>query len=419
MPQYQSNVIENSHCMKQAYLLFITFSFVVHSYGSIKVCSDTVNIEPDSSKGFIMRPNLLVNLYSTRPSGDRQSKGKDFSYNYKEASIMGYYPIFERNYSKKGNTNYKPNLSVLATGSVAVSQVNLSIINNLQPFTRISAGLRTIYFDGNKSIWMASFSPFISESGSTFKNLVPRFFASALYSRSVSEYFSYRVGFTFTYLLNGGIFLPLIGFRVGDYNKVYFNFQLPKDISLNFRISSKCMIGVFTRLNGGIYRFSTDQPLIDYVKGDNIKKIKNVSSDAIVLYRTELLTGFMFNYAPNSNLYFSLNAGFATQRSISIAKTNEFIPIRNHILNNEPVRGSLFINLSISYFFGKPTYSGGYNYLIEEKAINNNNDVGDLNIGNNQINNDMNIVKPKDVSKRDIKKLNASYLDLRDLLLDE
>ena len=403
--------------MKHLYILFI--SLLTFSNTHARLLTDTAIAT--SSNGYMMRPNLLINLYTTRNTTNQSPKRQEFSYNYQEISVQGYFPVLQKNYLKNTNTAFNPNLALLATGSIAISKANFDFTNDtrrtnqiedIKPFTRVSLGLRGIYFDGNKSIFMASFSPFISESGRSFRNIVPRFFASALYSRAVSEYFSYRIGVMFTYLYDGGSILPLVGFRVGDYNKIYFNFQLPRDISLNFRISRSIWGGVFTRLNGGIYRFTTDTPINDF---------RNDVNTGIVLYRQELLSGLMLNYAVNSNLYFSLNMGISTNRRLSIAQTNELKPIKAHLdgFVNELLKPTLFLNFSVSYFFGKPTYSSGYNYMIEEKALNNSNDVGDFNIGNNQINNDLNMVKPKDISKKDIKKLNASYLDLKDVMIDE
>jgi hypothetical protein len=381
-------------------------------------CTTFTSLEDSSktSKEFSLRPNLMVNFFTTRQSKDRNIRNNEYSYNFREITLMGYYPVFEKNFPKKCNaercdSDFNKNFSLLATGSLSSSKIDFSLYDNIKPVIRLSLGARAIYFDGNKSIFMANFAPFFSESAQSFGNMVPRFFASALYSRAVSEYFSYRLGFTFTYLLNGGTFLPLVGFRIGSYNSVYFNFQIPRDISLNFKISNKVWGGLFTRLSGGIYRFGMDDNKINFLQNNQVNNI--------ALYRQELLTGIMINVAANSNLYFSFNAGFATQRKISGAFSNELIPTKKHFFADVTLKNSLFINVSVSYFFGKPIYNAGYNYLIEQKAINNSIDAGDINTGSNQTTNDMNAVKMRDITKKDIKKLNSNYLDLKDVLLEE
>jgi hypothetical protein len=238
---------------------------------------------------------------------------------------------------------------------------------------------------------------------------VPRFYGSILYTRMVNEHFSYRLGLTYTYLFNGGTLLPLLGFRVGDYQKVFLNVQIPRDISLIWTINNHWQTGIFTRLSGGIYRFQIDE---------NFTRLQDQTGKA-VLYRTDILTGLMLNYSPNSQLYFSLNLGFATKRNLNVAFTNEFIPTRAHVIDDGKAAPAPFFNFSVAINFGKPTYNGAYNHLIEQKAVNNSIDVGDFNFGNNQITNDMNKVGVRDLTKKELKKMNDQYMDVKDFLIDE
>lgn len=357
---------------------------------------------------YTFRPQLTLNLLRINRGRDVSNSGKEpFRYTFREFSASGYYPVKESKFYSKNN-NYQKSLTILCTGSLSRSVADFSFIET-RPIVRLSAGVRILYNSGPKNIWMAGLSPFIAENEGSVRNAIPRFFANILYTRMVSEYFSYRLGLSYTYLFNGGALLPILGFRVGSYKGLFLNFQIPRDISLVWTINNNWQTGIFTRLSGGIYRFR-ESTLSRQIKGDEAN---------LVFYRTDFLNGIMINYSPNFKYYFSLNAGIAHNRSVNLALTNELIPTKGHIYIDEMAQSAGFVNLSFSVYFGKPTYSGSYNYLIEQKAVNNSFDAGNFNIGGNQITQDMNRVDTRDLRKKDLKNMNDRYLDVKDFLLDE
>lgn len=393
--------------MKLIRTLFFTPFFLVFFTSVFGIEADST-IHTDHSYSF--RPQLLINYMSIGKTKEprRKSVENQINYRFQEFSLSGYTPIYEKKYLKTEKKAFEPTLSLLFTGSLSSSRSFFQFVDT-KPVLRVSAGIRALYFSGNKNIWMLSLAPFISEESRLLKNSVPRFFGSFLYSRMVNEFVSYRLGLSYSYLFNGGTLLPILGLRVGNYQKVYLNIQIPRDVSLVWNINNKFQVGIFSRVSGGIYRFRID---------DEVTRFKDIKGKA-VLYRTDLLTGIMLNYSPNSQVYFSFNTGFATRRNINVAFTNELIPVRGHVIDDGVGTPSLFLNFSVAFYFGKPTYNGGYNQLIEQKALNNSMDVGDFNLGNNQLTNDMNKATIKDINKKDLQKLNDQYLDVKDFLFDE
>ncbi len=378
----------------------------------IIVSKPSFGLEIDSvtkPQNYSFRSQLLVN-YTSIGQTNRRTRGTNNQYNYRfqEFSLSGYLPVYEKKYALRSTNTEQASFTLLFTGSISSSRSYFNFAST-QPILRLSAGFRALYYTGKKGIWMASLAPFVSEETKLFKNAVPRFFGSILYTRMVNEYFSYRLGISYSYLINGGTLLPILGFRVGDYQKVYLNFQIPRDISLVWTINNHWQTGIFSRVSGGIYRFNIDRKL---------DKFNNIEGKA-VLYRTDLLSGIMLNYSPNSQWYFSLNAGIAHSRNINVAFTNEFIPTKAHVIDNGSASPAPFVNFSMAIYFGKPTYNGAYNHLIEQKAVNNSVDAGDFNLGNNQITNDMNRVGVNDINKKDLKKINDRYMDVKDFLMDE
>ncbi|MFN0049402.1 MAG: hypothetical protein ACKVOU_09785 [Cytophagales bacterium] len=392
--------------MRYIYLKPLLILYCIFIYQKSTAQSDSIQ---NGRKNYSFRPQLSLNCTSIGRESERaRNRNEQFNYRFQEVSLSGYIPIFEKKYKPILKYPELPSLTLLFTGSISNSRSYFKFTDT-KPVVRISAGLRALYYSGNKSIWMLSFAPFISEESTLYRNAVPRFFGSILYTRMVNEYFSYRLGISYSYLFNGGTFLPILGIRVGDYQKVFLNIQIPRDISLYWTINSHWQTGIFSRLSGGIYRFKIDE---------NINNFRNIKGNA-VLYRSDILTGFLVNYSPNPNLYFSVNTGVAHNRTINIAFTNELIPTRGHVVEDGRASVSPFINFSLAVYFGKPTYNGSYNGLIEQKAVNNSIDAGDFNLGNNQITNDMNKVGIKDINKKELKKLNDQYMDVKDFLFDE
>ena len=120
-----------------------------------------------------------------------------------------------------------------------------------------------------------------------------------VYNKTVSEKFSFRVGIIRTYLFGSGfetkrsrfgLHLPMVGFRLGRFDKAHLNVQLPRNISLEFPLSKskKIWASTFVKPFGGLYVLSNNDSLY------------NGLGSVILFGRYEFLTGLRFDYNPNS-----------------------------------------------------------------------------------------------------------------------
>jgi hypothetical protein len=265
---------------------------------------------------------------------------------------------------------------------------------------------------------MVNVSPFIAEDNISIKNPKWRMYGDLIYSRVVNKNFSYRLGLSYTYRFGGGGLIPVVGIRIGDYNKHFLSIQFPRNISYNVKLSPKIYVGAFIRPNGGIYRFKLNKP-------DQTLFQNNIESKNVVMTRTDYLSGLMLNYAATPNIYLSFNTGFVYNRTVELSQNNSF----NGKGGNSVFRGtgrtlnienSVFVNLSLTFYFGKPTYSSGFSPLLEMKSLNNTYDAGDLNNSNDATTNDMNQVSDKNITKKEAKtSLEDNYKDIQDYLMEE
>lgn len=368
-----------------------------------------------------IRPSVSIDLFNTKTVGliAKRKALKEVDYSFREFSFSFYTPIISKTSKKIGeDKQYKSNFTLLATGSYVRSRPQFSFFNATHNFIRISAGLRGLYFDGNKSLWLVNVSPFIAEDNKSISNAKFRMFGDLIYSRVVSKMFSYKLGLSYTYRFGGGGLLPVVGVRIGDYNKYFLSVQFPKNISFHYKVNPKLYIGAFVRPNGGIYRYkiqNTD-PAFFNDKSENSN---------IILTRTDYLTGLMLNYAITPSVYFTCNSGVVYNRSVDLSINNTFngtggktvFKGSGRTLN---IENSVFFNVGFTFYFGKPLYSSGFSPLLEMKAVNNTTDSGDLNNSNDGITNDQNQVELKDINKKEAKtSLEDNYNDIQEYLVED
>lgn len=346
---------------------------------------DSVKSEKNkkASKHYI-RPCIFLDSYSTQEQklDTFNATGKKLeTYQFKQSSVGFYAPVFTRSWFRKDSISIA-NFHLLIGGSLLSAKPVFSDLGNKHIITKASFGIRGIYNTGKGNLWFFQVAPFISQDKYTLSKPIGRYSSVFIYNRTVSERFSFRVGIMRTYLFgNGfetkrkrfGLHLPVIGFRVGRFDKVHLNVQLPRNISFEFSMSKnkKFWGSVFVKPFGGLY-----------VLGNN-DSLYNGSAPSILFGRYEFLSGFRFNYTPCN--YFSLfvSVGKSANRSISFSAENKveekkgfFIPFYKEQLDNTG-----FINFGLSFRFGIIKKSTNDYALYDVFDLNSSYDLGDSNNG--------------------------------------
>lgn len=290
------------------------------------------------------------------------------SYSVSQICLGFNIPIVTKDFYNEDSTKIS-NLHFLLTGNY--SSINLRFAGiDKHKLTKTVIGFRALYNNGKKSIFFVELSPFSTQDKGHSYTRTTRLAATVLYNCAVNEYFSFRVGFTRSFLWGNRLNLPYIGIRVGKLDKVNFSVQFPRSISLNIPVGKYIRTSLFTKPQGGLYTFAnTDSlPLGDI--NDNEK---------LFFGRYEFLAGARMDILPMKYFNFYLSTGFTTQNNISFypttGKKDNLVSYQDFY--KEKINSSMFINFGLVFRFGKTksiyNNSGIYNGI----DINNSIDGGD------------------------------------------
>ncbi|MBA3706262.1 MAG: hypothetical protein H0W84_10310, partial [Bacteroidetes bacterium] len=122
--------------------------------------------------------------------------------------------------------------------------------------SKTSLGFRCIYNNGKKSIFFIEVTPFITKDNGYSYTRETRLATTLLYNYAANEYFSFRVGYTRSFLWGNRFNLPYVGIRVGKLDKVNFSIQFPIVMSFSFPIGKYFRAGIYSKLQGVLYSFA-------------------------------------------------------------------------------------------------------------------------------------------------------------------
>ncbi len=319
---------------------------------------------------------------------------KDYQFVQKSGGFL--IPFYTKDFHKQ-DSMAPANIHLLATGNYLLAEPAFSGINNHRIF-KGGIGIRGIYNSGRKSIWFVDWGLFTAQDITYPSKAVIRSVSTIIYNRIVNERFSFRLGFSKTFLYGNRLRLPYIGLRIGRLDKVNFSIQFPRNITLNIPMGEKFSLSLYSKPMGGVYTFSNNDSL--YFGSD--KKFQ--------LGRKEFIGGIRFNFIPGQNFSFYLSTGIANNRGLEMSsfsynanKIGMFTPFYR-----EQIAPALFINFGISIKFGKVRKVYNNLNLYEAFDLNNTIDPGD----NNTYQNNTGIPNISGSSK--IKNLSIS--DIQDLM---
>lgn len=321
-------------------------------------------VEEKEPKNYI-KPTVYWNNLAL---GQRKFKtNKNENYSFTQSNIGFYFPIFTNTQSNQGDKQGKV-FQLLATGNISTAKPKFSFISNNHDLIRTNLGLSAILNTGTKNVFFANLLPFIAEDKASLQyNPTVRFTYMFVYNRTVSETFSFRLGYTKTYLLSGRPNQPIIGFRIGKFDRVHFNFQYPRYVSLDFPVDEKFTISFFNKVVGGIYGMRNVE-----FRGDVY--------NSILFKRQEKLTGVEWNYNSGKLISLFFSAGIVGNSRIVLNQVQSsklkasFLDLNQSNFIAARLEPSLFVNLGIQFSFGKAKKI--YNNLSMYDAVDINHSFG-------------------------------------------
>ncbi len=300
------------------------------------------------------------------------------SYQISQLSLGFNVPIVTKDFYNKDSTKIS-NIHFLLTGNYSSINLNFAGIEKHR-LTKTAIGFRGLFNDGKKSLFFVEFSPFSTQDKGYRNTRIIRFAATVLYNCAVNDYFSFRVGFTRSYLWGNQFHLPYIGIRVGKLDKVNFSIQFPRSITFNAPIGKYIRTSLYTKPQGGLYTFANT---------DSIKLGSVYENDILYFGRYEFLAGARIDILPTKHFNFYLSSGFTTQNSITFYPKNKSRSTFNSYDNfyKEKIGSSMFFNFGLVFRFGKTKSIYNNSQMYNGLDVNNTIDGGDngINPGNGNI----------------------------------
>lgn len=287
---------------------------------------------------------------------------------------MGYtFPMVTRDIYNKDSTKIST-LNLLFTGNYSNLKLNFEGIDK-HNLTKLSLGCRGFYSNGKKSIFFVELSPFVTQDRGYAYTKTYRLASTVLYNFIANEYFSFRVGYTRSFLWGNRYQLPYVGIRVGKLDKTNFSVQFPRGVTLNIPIGKFVRTSLYTKPQGGLYTFANT---------DSLKIGSLEDNDKLYFGRYEFLSGLRLDVQPSNFFNFYVSTGFTTRNKIAFYSTT-LIKDNNSTYKNyysENIKGSIFVNCGLVFRFGRTKSTYNNSLMYEMKDLNNTVNPGDSGVNN-------------------------------------
>ena len=266
------------------------------------------------------------------------------------------------------------NFNFLLTGYFLSYNPNFSGLTEKHILQKNGIGLRLVFNNGKKSIFFVDFSPFSTVDKQDRTNTrIFRLASLLLWSFSPTTKFNLRLGLTKSFLWGNRYYLPVIGFRIGSLNHLNFSLQFPRIISLNYPISNKFQISLFTKPQGGVFSISNSDTLYAAFLQEN---------KVVYLGRYEFLSGIRIDIKPLHFLGLYISVGRSVNNFLALYSLHfnrrtqgRYVPFFKDEQGRTP-----FINFGIISFFGKT--KSYYQRKNIDEMIYTNNEIG---VGDNNL----------------------------------
>lgn len=368
------NKYMSSRLLLATLLLLCGINFVASAQSSDSIATTKHKIP----KNYI-KPCVYISYFNTgkrdlRLVNDSVTNRKR-DYQFSETNMGFYTPIITNSWLRKDKIHIA-SFQLLGGVNYAYSTINTSILDQPRILNKLTATIKGIYSDGNKNSFFVAVAPFSSFDQYNKANKSGRLALVAIYNRTVSEKFSYRLGFIKTYVFGKNLGLPIVGFRFGRLDALHINIQLLRNISLNMPVGKHFYFNIYSRAIGSSYNFSNN------VDNGHLDK-----GNLIDFRRSEILFGFQANYNPTTNFSVFASVG-GSNGNIQMAESSKSLNFRDDSFQKYRIVRGGFINLGMTFYIGKAKKIAGNYAMYDAIDINNsygNDDGNNIILNNNQI----------------------------------
>lgn len=352
---------------KWPYVLFFT-GFV---FFSTKLSAfDTDSIKTAHPPRHYFNTIIYADLYSTgRTNLDTMNTvSKQIgSYKLSQLNVGFNVPVVTKDIYNKDSTRIS-NLHFLLTGNYSSILLDFGGIRD-HHLIKTSLGFRGMYNNGKKSIFFVELSPFVTRDRGYAYTRTYRLASTVLYDCALTPAFSFRLGFTRSFLWGNRFHLPYIGLRVGRLDKINFSVQFPRSVTLTIPVGRYIRTSLYTKPQGGLYSFANTDSIRVGNKYDNRK---------LYFGRNEFLSGLRIDVLPSKFFNLYLSGGLTTSNYIAFfpgskAKSNL---TQYNSYYKEKINPDIFVNAGLVFRLGKTKSVYSNSRLYELMDINNSTEGG-------------------------------------------
>jgi hypothetical protein len=238
-----------------AFFIALSLSFPA---GIFALPGDSLKTKPIKGPKHYFLPTFFASFYSVpKRELDTKMVGGNIlkDYSYSQTNFGFYIPLFTKDKYNKDSTVIS-NWHVLATGNFLSGSPIFSGLPQQHRFVKAGIGARVMYNNGKKDVFFFDAAPFILKDMTAAKDNSPlRSSSTFVWCRIVNEKFSFRVGYTRSFIWGNRLTLPYLGVRFGRLDKVYISIQFPRDIFLNVPIVRSLSFNVLAKPVGNIFAY--------------------------------------------------------------------------------------------------------------------------------------------------------------------
>jgi hypothetical protein len=342
--------------------------------------------KPREVRNYI-RPCVYFNYFTTGsrptkgqidPLHDRILDAKLGNYKFAQSNLGLYVPLYTHTKFAGNDSTEVKTFHLLMTMNGVSDMPTFSALTKQHKLYKLGLGMRMIYGFGSKFVLFFDASPYIvGDKFDAQQTQQLRFASSIVFNFMVDPALSFRVGATRTFLFGNKYYLPMLGVRIGKLDgKCYFSAQFPRYISVNFQPGPKFSWSLYSKAYGGLYNISN---------GDSIY----LGRDSVIQFgQRGLANGVRFDFRTGPNFSFYVSSGLAVNNTISFfsysfnQQQQQQHPLRplGPFYRGRP-DPTLFINVGLTWRFGKSKKSAGNYLMYDIFSLNNDMDPGDNNAG--------------------------------------
>jgi len=281
-----------------------TWLFVfVFACGMLRVSAQLQQTQPPRFAAFYIETSLQPKQNVTDSPGN--------TYSLNRITIGMVLPLLSKKIPAL-NDSLSPNrLGLTLNPSLSYSRLRLSYFPQERVLINHQVTLSSYYFFSQKNALFFNLRGLYNEDEFTIKNPELRYNASLMYTRKVSQRFSYYAGATYSYVYGEGLWLPLLGARFSWGTTSRLNILLPMQVSYRTRLSGNTRLLVYAHPEGGVNRF------------ENRLNVSDSLQKTVVFRRQSFALGAAFTWQVKNNLSVVVDPALLFAQRISFTRDGE------------------------------------------------------------------------------------------------